>query len=33
MLYDLPLNTTKLTIPQTAELVKTYLRFRGLLDA
>lgn len=32
MLYDLPLNTTKLTIPQTAELVKTYLRFRGLLD-
>lgn len=33
MLYDLPLNTTKLTIPQTAELVKTYLRLRGLLDA
>ena len=33
MLYDLPLNTTKLTIPQTAELVQTYLRFRGLLDA
>lgn len=33
MLYDLPLNTSKLTIPQTAELVKTYLRFRGLLDA
>jgi putative kinase len=33
MLYDLPLNTTKLTIPQTAELVKTYLRFRGILDA
>ena len=33
MLYDLSLNTTKLTIPQTAELVKTYLRFRGLLDA
>ena len=33
MFYDLPLNTTKLTIPQTAELVKTYLRFRGLLDA
>ena len=33
MLYNLPLNTTKLTIPQTAELVKTYLRFRGLLDA
>ena len=33
MLYDLPLNTTKLTIPQTAELVKAYLRFRGLLDA
>ena len=33
MLDDLPLNTTKLTIPQTAELVKTYLRFRGLLDA
>lgn len=33
MLYDLPLNTTKLTIPQTAELVKTYIRFRGLLDA
>lgn len=33
MLYDLPLNTTKLTIPQTAEIVKIYLRFRGLLDA
>lgn len=33
MFYDLPLNTTKLTIPQTAEIVKIYLRFRGLLDA
>ena len=33
MLYDLPLNTTHLTIPETAELVKTYLRLRGLLKA
>ena len=33
MLYDLPLNTTHLTIPETVELVKTYLRLRGLLKA
>ena len=33
MLYGLPLNTTHLTIPETAELVKTYLRLRGLLEA
>ena len=33
MLYDLPLNTTHLTIPDTTELVKTYLRLRALLEA
>ena len=28
-LYDLPVNTSHITIPQTAELVKHYLRLRG----
>lgn len=28
-LYDLPLNTSHITIPQAAELVKLYLRLRG----
>lgn len=28
-LYDMMLNTTNLTIPQTAELVKCYLKLRG----
>ena len=28
-LYDLPLNTSNITIPQSAELVKLYLKLRG----
>lgn len=28
-LYDLPLNTTHITIPQAAEMVKLYLKLRG----
>ena len=28
-LYDLPINTTDITVPQAAELVKLYLKLRG----
>ena len=28
-LYDLPVNTTDITVPQAAELVKCYLKLRG----
>lgn len=30
--YDLPINTTKLTLEETAELIKAYIRIKGYLE-
>ena len=30
--YDLPINTTKLTLEETAELIKAYIRLKGFMD-
>ena len=27
--YDLPINTTRLTLEETAELIKSYIRIKG----
>lgn len=30
--YDLPINTTRLNLDETAELIKTYIRLRGFME-
>ncbi len=30
--YDLPINTTRLNLDETAELIKTYIKLRGFME-